>query len=279
MPLRLRSAVLAVLLAPVAALSLLPVSAQAAPRSPDPERVVVPAAPTHRTTAAATAPATVDSDLYAYLTSPKGRTYFVVAGHLRLTLKAGSTRYVGSFTDYAGGKTTKASADASKPDAPTVSLKARSGSFTFRGDSSFGGGFWSAPATKVPKKIGFKAADLALVASTHSLRTSTYQVVFSERVGPVGKPFEYVGSLTLAYDANNRVSGGQTTVTDGKGRTVSRAITSSGYVSPGSYFYTVVKLDKTTMGVSATFSGTSFSGFGFSGSGASTRQWVLSGTV
>ena len=279
MPLRPRSAVLAVLLAPLAALALLQAPAQAAPRSPDPERVVVPAAPAQRTAAAAKAPASIDSDVYAYTVSPTGRTYFAAAGHLRLKPKGGSTtRYSGSFVDYSGGRTTKAGADTTKPDAPTISIKTKNGSFAFRGDVNFGSpGFWSAQGTKVPK--GLKAKDVYLTAVAHSLRTSTYQVVFSERVGPVARPLEYSGTMTIAYDANNRVSGGQVTVTNGRGKVVTNAIRSSGYVDASSYFYTVVKVDKTTMAVNGTVSGTSFTGFASSGSGSKTAQWVVTGTA
>jgi hypothetical protein len=277
MPLRPRSAALAVLLASLSAFWLVPGAAQAVPRSPDPERVVVPATPTARV--AAKAPATIDSDVYASVASSTSRNYFVTAGHLKLRLKGGSsTKYTGTYTDHSGGKTTKASASTADPDAPTVTIKTSNGNFTFRGTATFGGGFYTATATKVPKKIGFKASALSLVGATHSLKTATYQVVLTERVGPVAKPFEHTGSLTLAYDANNRVSGGAFTVVNGKGKTVTNAIKSSGYVSPGSYFYTVVKADKTTIGISATFSGASFTGFGVSGSGAKTAQWVVTGT-
>ena len=51
--------------------------------------------------------------------TPKSRTYFVLAGHLKLALKPGSTtKYVGSFVDYVGNKSYKASADAATPRRP-----------------------------------------------------------------------------------------------------------------------------------------------------------------
>lgn len=283
MPLRTRSAVLALLLAPIAALWLLPSAAQAAPRTPDPERVVVPAprsAPADRAAADVTYPATIDSDVYASVAAPTTRAYFVAAGHLKLRLRSGSTtRYTGSFTDYAGGRTTKASADTSQPDAPRVSIKTRNGSFTFRPSASFGATLWTGAGVKAPKKTGFKAGDVFLVGATHVLKTVTYPLVLSERVGPVSKPFEYSGSITLAYDGNQRVSGGSVSVTDAKGRVVTKPIRGTGFVSPGSFFYTVATVDRTTMGISANIRAGLLDGYAVSGSGSKIAQWVVSGTV
>ena len=274
---------LAVLVVPLLLLGLLPGTASADVDDRDPERVSAPSGTTDAGRVGAArraAPASVDADVYAALTSPSLRTYFVAAGHLKLRLKSGSTtRYSGSFTDYAGQRTTSASADASKPDAPTLSITTTNGSFTFRTDASFGSDLWGGTATKVPKKFGFRAGDLTLAATKHSLRTVTYQVALTERFGPVARPFEYTGSMTLAYDGNNRVSGGAVTVVDGKGRTVTNAVRSTGYLSPGGYFYTVVKVDKTTMGISATVTGSTLNGYAVSGSGSRTAVWVVSGTV
>ncbi|SEQ44975.1 hypothetical protein [Microlunatus flavus] len=266
---------------PAALLSLLlvPPAAQAAPRSPDPERLVVAQGPAPRSSVASRkAPASIDSDVYAYAISPTFRTYFVAAGHLTLSLKPGSTtKYSGSFVDYVGGSPSKAAADASDPAAPTISLKGKNGSFTFKGDTYFGGDSYSATATKVSSKLGIKAKDVYLAAAKHSVKTATYSIVLTERSGPVNRPFEYSGSLTIAYDANNRISGGQVTVTGRKGKNVTNALKNSGYFGT-SYFYTVAKVDKTSMGISGTFDGPDFSGFGFAGSGSKTTQWVVSGT-
>ena len=42
-------------------------------------------------------------------------------------------------------------------------------------------------------------------------------------------PFEYTGSLTMVYDGNYRISGGQISVTNRKGKVVTRSLTQSGY--------------------------------------------------
>ena len=82
----------------------------------------------------------------------------------------------------------------------------------------------------------------------------------------------------MAYDANSRVSGGQVTVTNAKGKNVTHGLKSSGYYG-STYFYTVAQVDKTYFGLTATVTGTSISGYGFAAAGAKTSQWVLSGTA
>ena len=84
--------------------------------------------------------------------------------------------------------------------------------------------------------------------------TASYSIVLTERSGLVTDPIEYVGTLTLARDANGRISGGQVTVTNAKGKVVTHALKSSGYSSSG-YFYTVAQVDKTYFGLNATISG------------------------
>ena len=149
------------LLGAVLTVGLVAGPAQAGPRSPDPEL-------TQQTAAAgrATAPssqraaASIDSDVYAYASSPTFRLYFVLAGRLRLQLKSGSTtKYKGSFIDYTGNKSYEASADATDPAAPTIKLKSKNGTFEVvshqrvrRRPSS------SATGTKVPSKLKVEAA-------------------------------------------------------------------------------------------------------------------------
>lgn len=283
-PSRRRAAALALLLAPVLTLGLLGGSAHADVGDRDPERVAASPTPaTQRSAGRASvaptaAPDRIDSDVFVYTISATGRTVFPAAGHLRLTLKKGSTtRYTGTFVDHVGGKSAKASADVSKPEAPTLTLKARNGEFRFRAGASFGGASYSGVGTKAPAKLGVKAAEVYLAASAHSVRTATYALTLTQRSGPVHRPTEYRGTMTIAYDANSRVSGGQVTVTDAKGRNRTRAITNSGYFST-TYFYTVVKVDTLSMGISATFVSGGFTGVGFSGSGLKTTQWAVVGT-
>ncbi|GAA3574551.1 hypothetical protein GCM10022197_34490 [Microlunatus spumicola] len=273
-PLSLVSLVLAGLL-PVL---LVGAPASASPRSPDPEVTQAPARSADRS-AAKVAPATVDSDVYVYTTTASSRTSFLVAGHLTLTLKSGSmTSYKGSLVDYNGQKSYKASADTTDVSAPVLKLEGKNGKFTITTSSSFGGTYYSGTATSKPSKVKLPLSSIALSASAHSTHTATYSFILSERTGALNNPVEYVGTLTMAYDANGRISGGQVTVTNAKGKVVTNALKSSGYYGGGS-FYTVAKVDKKHFGLSATLSGSSFSGYGFGADGSKTTMWVLSGTV
>ncbi len=272
------SRVLSLVLAGLLAALLVPAPAQAGPRPPDPERVQA----TGRASAGPTAkvaPATVDSDVYAYATTPSARIYFVVAGHLKLQLKSGSTtRYGGSFVDYVGNKSYKASADATNATAPTLKLESRNGKFAFRLDQNLASTFYSGRATSRPSKLKVPTDQVYLGASAHVVRSVSYAIVLTERSGGINNPLEYTGTLTLAYDANGRVSGGQVTVTNSKGKNVTHALRSSGYFST-SYFYTVAQVDKKFFGLTATVTGTSVNGFGFAADGSKTSQWVLSGSA
>jgi hypothetical protein len=254
--------------------------AQANPRSPDPEQVH-PALARGRAASPSlsAAPATVDSDVYAYVLTPSSSTYFVVAGHLKLQLRSGSTTaYTGSLVDYVGNRSYKASVDATDAGAPILKLEGRNGKLRITLGSSFGSSFYSGTATSVPSELKVPAGKVSFIASAHSTRSASYAITLTERSGPIHNPFEYVGTLTMVYDANNRISGGQVTVTNGKGKNVTHGLSSSGYYS-SSYFYTTAKVDQTSMGLSGTFSGTSFSGHGFAGSGSKTSQWVITGTA
>ena len=252
--------------------------AQAGPRSPDPE-VVQPPARSATRAAAKVAPAAVDSDVYVYANTPTFRLYFVVTGHLRLRLKSGSTtKYDGSFVDYVGNKSYKASADASDAGAPTLKLESKNGKFAFAMDSSFGTSFYGGSATSKPSKLKTPLSSIHFGASAHVTKTASYSIVLSERSGGINNPIEYAGALTIAYDANGRISGGQVTVTDSKGKNVTHALKSSGYYGSG-YFYTVAQVDKKYFGLTGTVTGTSVNGYGFLADGSKTTQWVLSGTA
>lgn len=273
--------VLTGLLASLLALAVVAAPAQAGPRPPDPERANPPASARPRTSAASpdAAPAVIDSDLYAYAQTPSFRTYFVVAGHLKLKLKSGTTnRYSGTFVDYVGNKSSKATANTINPAAPKLSFTSKNGKFLFQLDANFGGTFYSGTGLTVPATLKTPAGQVSVAAQPHAVRSATYDVVLSERSGPVSNPFEYVGTLTLVYDANSRISGGQITVTDSKGRNVTHSLRNSGFYS-STYFYTVAQVNKTYFGLTATVTGTSFSGFGFAGGGSTTSQWIVNGTA
>lgn len=272
-------------LAALVSLGLAVGPAQAAPRTPDPELALSHAAPhserrVSTADAAPALPATVDSDVYAYALSPTSKIYFVVAGHLTLHLRKGSTTaYGGTFVDYVGNKSAKASADASRAEHPVLKIKATNGRFRFTLDQTFGGSFYSGTATTVPSALKVRPDKVFFAAATHSLTSVTKKIVLSERSGPVANPFEYAGTLTMVYDANGRISGGSVTVTNAKGKSVTHALKGSGFVSTG-YFYTLAKVDKTTFGLGASSAdGTTFSGFGFRVGNAKTSQWVLSATA
>lgn len=252
--------------------------AQAEPRSTDPE--LVQRADTHeRATASGRAPATIDSDVYAYAISPGSGVYFVIAGRLKLQLKSGSTtKYKGSLIDYTGNKSYDASADATNPAAPKLKLKTKNGTFELTATSSFGTTFYSATGTKVPSKLHVAASTVYFGATSHSTSSRSYGIRLTERSGPINDPFEYVGTLTLVYDANNRISGGSVTVSNSKGKNVTHSLTNSGLSSSGS-FYTVARIDKTYFGLSGTIAGTSLNGYAFGGGGSKTTQWILSGTA
>ena len=271
---RLASLALAVLLTAF----LVGAPAQASPRSPDPE-VVQRAAPASTRSTARAIPAAVDSDVYVYATTGTLRTYFVVAGHLTLTLKPGSmTAYRGTLVDYVGNKSFKASADASDASAPVLKLEGRNGKFTFKLGATFGSDFYSGTATSKPSKLKVPLSKIVFAGAAHSVKTASYNITLTERSGSINNPVEYAGTLTMAYDANSRISGGQVTVTNSKGRTVTHALKSSGYYS-SSYFYTLAQVDKKYFGLAANFSGTSFNGFAFGTDGSKTTQWVLSGNA
>jgi hypothetical protein len=272
--------VITALLGAVLTAGLVAAPAQANPRGPDPEQVHPALAPGRTTSPSiAAAPATVDSDVYAYVITPRSSTYFVVAGHLKLQLRSGSTTaYTGSLVDYVGNKSYKASVDATDAGAPTLKLEGKNGKFRVTLSSSFGSTSYYGTAVSFPSKLRVPTGKVFFVASAHSTRSASYAITLTERSGPIGNPFEYVGTLTVVYDANGRISGGQVTVTNGKGKNVTHGLSASGYYS-SSYFYTIAKVDQTSMGLSATFSGTDFSGFAFAGSGSRTSQWVLTGTA
>jgi len=271
---------LSLVLAALLAVLLVGTPASASPRPPDPE-VTQPAARPAERSAARVAPATVDSDVYVYADTPTGRIYFVVAGRLRLQLKAGSTTsYKGSLVDYTGQKSYKASADTRDASAPVIKLQGKNGKFTFTSTLSFGTTFYSGVATSKPKKLKVGLDKIAFSAATHSVRTASYSVVLSERSGAISNPVEYAGTLTIAYDANSRISGGQITVANGKGKNVTHGLKSSGYYGgSGSYFYTVAQVDKKYFGLTGNISGTSFTGYGFAADGSKTSQWALSGSA
>ena len=271
--------VLVALLPALLAAGLVATPAQASPRSPDPELPVVVAPGPVTAGSARKAPATIDSDVDASVTSPSFRAYFVVAGRLKLQLKSGSTtKYTGSLVDYVGNKSYSASADATNPTAPKLKLKSKNGSFEFVMTSSFGSTFYSGTGTKIPAKLKVDADQVYIGATTHSARSASYAITLTERSGPINNPFEYVGTLTLVYDANYRISGGSVTVSNSKGKNVTHSLSSSGNSSSG-YFYTVAKVDGTSMGLTGTVSGTSLTGYAFGGSGSKTSQWVLNGTT
>lgn len=251
--------------------------AQASPRVPDPELVQQAGPPASRS--AARAPGTIDSDVYAYASTPKSRIYFVVAGHLKLSLKSGSsTKYGGALVDYVGNKSYKASADASDPAAPVLKLEGKNGKFSFKLDQYFGSAFYSGSALSKPSKLKAPLSQITFAGASHVTRTASWNIVLSERSGAINNPIEYAGAMTIAYDANGRISGGQVTVTDAKGKNVTHALKSSGYYSSG-YFYTVGQVDKKHFGLTATISGTSLNGYAFAADGSKTSQWVLSGTA
>ena len=269
---------LSLVLAALLAVFLVGAPASAAPRPPDPE-VVRPAPRPVAPSAARVIPASIDSDVYVSAGSPTGRSYFVVAGRLRLKLKSGSTTaYKGSLVDHSGQKSYKASADASDPSAPVVKLEGRNGKFTFTSTSQLGGTFYSGVATSKPKKLKVPLARVGLVGQPHSSQTASYSFVLSERTGAVNNPTEYVGVLSMVYDANGRVSGGLATVSNSKGKAVTHALTNGGY-SSASYFYIVAKLDKEHFGMTATRTGSLISGYAFLADGARTSQWLLSGSA
>lgn len=270
--------VLGGLLAALLAVFLVGAPAQAAPRSPDPE-LVRPSAPVSRASAAKVAPAGIDSDVYAYTISPTYKTYFVAAGHLALTLASGSTtKYQGTFVDYVGAKAYKASADASNTATPTLKLETKNGKFTFRTDAGFGGTFYSGTATSKPSKLKVPTSQVFFSAVKHSVTSVSYAITLTERSGAIANPFEYDGTMTIVFDGNGRISGGQVTVTDSRGRTITHGLSASGYYSTV-YFYTVAKVDKKYFGLSATLSGGTFSGNGFLADGSKTSQWSFGGTA
>lgn len=265
-------------LAGLPAAFLVAAPAQAGPRSPDPELAQTATRAVPRS-AATVLPAAIDSDVYAYTSTPSFRLYFVVAGHLRLALKSGSsTQYAGSFVDYVGNTATRASADASNAAAPVLRLEGKNGKFTFRMDPNFGSAFYGGAATSKPSQLKVALTQIFFGATSHSIRTASYAMTLSERSGRISSPVEYTGTLTIAYDANGRISGGQVTVTGSKGTNVTHALKSSGYYSSG-YFYTVAQVDKKYFGLTGTVLGTSIDGYGFAADGSRTTQWVLSGTA
>ena len=208
-------------------------------------------------------------------TSPGSVAYFMVAGRLLLQLKSGSTTsYSGSLVDYVGNKSYKASADATDPSAPTLTLKSKNGAFSFVFDNPLDGSSFTGTASSIPSKIKVSPSKVFLSAAAHVASSASYMLTLSERSGPPNNPLEYVGTLTLIHDAWGRVSGGSVTVSNSKGKNVTNPITNSGF-SNGGYFYTVAKVDKTSFGLTGTFNGSSFKGYGFAGSGAKTSQWVL----
>lgn len=271
------SRVLSLVLASLLAVFLIGAPAQAGPRSPDPE-LVQPAARTSVRAPEKALPA-IDSDVYVYALTPSIRSYFVVAGHLLLAPKSGSsTQWSGSLVDYVGNKSYKASADTSNPTAPTLKIASKNGTFTFKMDQYFGSGFYSGTTLTKPSKLKVPLAQIALYASAHTTNTASYHFVLSERSGSIYNPIEYAGTLTIVYDSNQRISGGQVTVTNTKGKNVTHALKSSGFYNTG-YFYTVAQVDKKYFGLTATVTGTSFSGYGFGTDGSKTTQWVINGTV
>lgn len=229
---------------------------------------------------AARVPSTIDSDIYAYTVgSTSSRTYFAAAGRLKLALTSGSTtQYKGSFVDYVGNKSYKASADAGDANAPTLKLESKNGKFSFRLTNAFGSSFYNGTALSRPSKLKVPTSSVYLAGATHATRTATYSVLLTERSGAINNPVEYAGSLTMAYDAFGRISGGQITVGNSKGKNVTHALSASGYYS-SVFFYTVAKVDKRYFGLSGTVTGTSFDGTGFAADGSKTSQWVFEGTA
>lgn len=276
---------LSLVLTGLLAVLLVGAPAQASPRSPDPERVQpaarVDAGPRPGDSVARRAiPMAIDSDVYVYTATPTSRTYFVVTGRLKLKLRDGSTTaYRGTFVDYVGMRSYKASADASDAAAPTLKLETRNGKFTFRTGASLGSSFYSGTATARPAALEVPTNQVFLNASSHAVHSASYDIVLSQRTGVINHPIEHTGTMTIVYDANNRISGGQVTVSNRKGKNVTHTLSNSGYYSTAGYLYTVAKIDTTYFGITATVSGTTFNGFGFAGSGASTTQWVISGTA
>ncbi len=252
--------------------------AQANPRGPDPELVRPTVASAPARSSSARAQASIDSDVYALATSSTSHFYFVIAGRLKLQLKSGSsTRYAGSLIDYVGNKSYDASADATNPLATTIKLKTRNGTFEFTATSPLSDDV-SATATKVPSKLHVPADQVHLSANAHSASSRSYSITLTERSGAINNPFEYVGTLTLVYDANSRISGGSVTVSNSKGKNVTHALSNSGFSSAGQ-FYTVAKVDKSYFGLTGTVVGTSVSGYAFAGNGAKTSQWVFVGSA
>lgn len=227
-------------------------------------------------------PATIDSDAYVYATSPQFRTYFCAAGRLQLHLAPGSTtRYVGTFLDYVGLRPRPAFANVTNATNPVIAIFTTNGLFAFQGDAYFGSGFYSGTSTVVPpafRKYTTGTNKLYFSATTHASNVASFNFILSERIGPPAVPdFEYTGTITIQYDANNRVSGGTTMDTDSHGRVHYGKLVSSGYYS-SSYLYLHATINGIPLGISGTFSGASWSGYAFSGIGANARSWVISGT-
>lgn len=222
-------------------------------------------------------PSAIDSDVYATAISPNFKTYFCLAGRLQLHLKSGSTtHYAGTFLDYDGHGTYAASANTTNAAAPILVITGLSGSYLFKGDSNFGGSFYSAAATKAPASLS-RFGSINFSAATHAENAATYKFILTERTGlPAAPDFEYTGEVTITYDANSRVSGGTTSNTDSHGHAHVGKVFTSGYYS-SSYLYFGASINGIPFSLFGTFSGTSFSGYGSSGTGANTRLWVLSG--
>lgn len=223
-------------------------------------------------------PAAIDSDVYAYAVSPNFRTYFCLTGRLQLHLKSGSTtHYVGTLLDYDGHITRAAFANVTNASAPVLAVTGSAGSFTFTGDSNFGGSFYTGTASRKPESLS-RFGTISLSASAHVEHAATYSFTLTERTGlPAAPDFEYTGLLTVTSDANDRVSGGTTSNTDSRGHAHVGRIFASGYYST-SYLYFGATINGIPFSLFGTFSGSSFSGYGSSGTGANTRLWVLSGT-
>ena len=268
---------LAGLLASLLAFCLAAAPVQASPRPPDPELAQPQTArpPSRSSGSERSLASTIDSDVFAYAQTPNLSSYFVVAGHLQLQLTSGSTtKYKGTLVDYVGNKSYDASADATDPDAPTLKFKSKNGTFRFAMSSSFTSG----TGLSVPSKLKQPAERVYLYASTHSTRSASYSIRLTERTGAISSPYEYNGTLTVVYDNNYRISGGQITVTNGKGKIVTNALKNSGFHGT-SNFYTVAKVDKKYFGLSGTLDGGDLLGFGFLTAGSKTSQWSLVGVV
>ena len=224
-------------------------------------------------------PSSIDSDIYVSTVSPSSWAYFVVAGRLRLALKPGSmTMYTGTLIDYSGRKAYPAMANTANPARPILRVDGRNGAFRFRLDSSFGSSFYSGTATNAPVTLGVAPGKVALSAASHTSHSASFDFVLSERIGPVHALPEYTGSMTLVYDANNRIAGGSVTVEDSQGRQVTHAISGSGYYS-SSYFYVIAQVDKYSFALNATSTGTSISGYGTNGVSTALSEWLLTGTA